>query len=292
MEPGRRVVLISPVRDEAETLQRTIDSVVAQTVQPVRWLIVDDGSTDETAEIADRAAAEHDWIAVLRREDRGHRAIGGGVIETFDAGLAQIDVPHDFIGKLDGDLEFGPHYLERALECFAQDPRLAATSGKVFRWNGDRLEPEFSMVDESVAGCFKLYRRSAFDAIGGFVRAVMWDGIDFHRALQAGFRTRSLEDEALRIVHFRPMGSSDRGILRGRMRWGRGQYFMGSTPAYVLASGVFRMRERPYVLGGLCIILGFGVAALRRDSRYDDPVFRTRLRAWQWQRLRSLLGLA
>ncbi len=291
-EIGRRILLVSPVRDEAETLQRTIDSVVAQTVQPVQWIIVDDGSTDGTAAIADRAADEHAWIRVHRRENRGHRSVGGGVIETFDAGLAVADAEHDFVGKLDGDLEFSPCYLARALEIFAADDQLAAVSGKVYYRVGDDFAPEFSMVDESVAGCFKLYRRGAFEAIGGFVRAVMWDGIDFHRARQAGYRTLSVEDEDLRIIHFRPMGSSDRNIYRGRMRWGRGQYFMGSTFAYVLASGVFRMREKPYVLGGVFIVAGFLIAALRGDERYESPGFREGLRRWQWQRLRSLVGLA
>jgi len=188
---------------------------------------------------------------------------------------------------MDVDLEFGPHYLERMLEHFERDERLAGASGKVFRREGDREVEEF-MIDEMVAGQFKLYRREAFEAIGGFVRELMWDGIDFHHARMLGFRTASLHDPELRIRHLRLMGSSDRGIYRGRLRWGRGQWFMGSAFPYVAASGLFRMREKPYVLGGLLIIAGYLGAALRRAPRYGDRAFRRELQRWQYARLRGL----
>jgi len=256
-------------------------------VRPVRWIIVDDGSRDRTPEILRAAAAELPWLHVVRRADRGYRALGGGVIDAFYAGLAEADVPYDYVAKLDVDLEFGPRYLETLFEHFERDPRLAGASGKVFRREGDREVEEF-MIDEMVAGPFKVYRRDAFEAIGGFVREVMWDGIDFHRARMLGYRTASLPDPELRILHLRLMGSSDRSIYRGRLRWGRGQWFMGSAFPYVLASGLFRMREKPYVIGGLLIIAGYLDAALRRLPRYDDEAFRRELHRWQYQRLRKL----
>jgi len=283
------IVIVSPCRDEERTLERTLACMRAQTLPPLRWVIVDDGSRDRTPEILARAAAETPWIRVVRREDRGYRKVGGGVIDAFYDGLAAVDVDYDFVAKLDVDLEFSPTYLERILAEFDRDPKLAAASGKVFRREGDRLVEEF-MIDEMVAGQFKLYRRDAFEAIGGFVREVMWDGIDFHRARMAGFRTRSFPDPELRILHLRLMGSSDRNVLRGRLRWGRGQWFMGSTFPYVLASGIFRMRERPYLTGGLLIIAGYLQAALRREERYGDPGFRNELRRWQRRRLLKLLA--
>jgi glycosyltransferase involved in cell wall biosynthesis len=286
-EPARRIVIVSPCRDEARTLERTIASLRAQTVRPVRWIVVDDGSRDATAEILRNAAAELPWLRVVRRADRGYRALGGGVIDAFYEGLAAVDVPYDFIAKMDVDLEFGPRYLERLLDHFEREPQLAGASGKVFR-REDNGEVEEFMIDEMVAGQFKLYRREAFEAIGGFVRELMWDGIDFHHARMLGFRTASLHDPELRILHLRLMGSSDRGIYRGRLRWGRGQWFMGSAFLYVLASGLFRMREKPYVLGGLLIVAGFLGAALRGAPRYGDRAFRRELRRWQYARLRGV----
>jgi glycosyltransferase involved in cell wall biosynthesis len=284
----QRVVIISPCRDEERTLERTIACVRAQTHPPMRWVIVDDGSRDRTPEILARAAAEIPWVRIVRREDRGFRKVGGGVIDAFYDGLAAVDVDYDFVAKMDVDLEFSPRYLERLLQEFEHGPQLAAASGKVFRPEGERLVEEL-MIDEMVAGQFKLYRRAAFEAIGGFEREVMWDGIDFHRARMCGFRTVSLADPELRILHLRLMGSSDRGVYRGRLRWGRGQWFMGSWFPYVLASGVYRMQERPYVIGGLLVVVGYLQAALRREPRYQDLAFRQNLRRWQRGRLGRLL---
>jgi hypothetical protein len=117
----------------------------------------------------------------------------------------------------------------------------------------------------------------------------MWDGIDFHRARMEGFRTASLPDLELRIIHLRLMGSSDRNVLQGRLRWGRGQWFMGSAFSYVLASGIFRMREKPYVIGGLLIAVGFLAAAFQCAPRYEHPGFRRSLRRWQYNRLVGLV---
>jgi len=282
------VLVISPCRNEARTLARTVACMERQTLKPVRWVIVDDGSSDDTPLVLAEAAARIPWLQVVRRRDRGFRHVGGGVVDAFYAGLETANVSYDYVAKLDVDLEFAPRYLEHALEHFAQDSRLAAISGKVFRPEGEGFVEEF-MIDEMVAGQFKLYRREAFEEIGGFVREVMWDGIDFHRCRMRGWRTASVKDPELRITHLRLMGSSDHGIYRGRLRWGEGQWFMGSSPFYVFASGVFRMRERPRVIGGLLIICGYLRAALSRRPRYGEPAFRRSLRSWQAQRLRRLL---
>ena len=286
--PVLPLVAVSPVRNEAQTLERTIASMVAQTRRPTQWVIVDDGSTDRTAEIVMAAAKKHGWIQLVQRPDRGFRKLGGGVIEAFDEGLAAADDLWDYVAKVDADIEFPADYLAVLMEYFREDPELGAASGKVFLMEEGSATENF-MIDEMVAGQFKVYRREAFEAIGGFVHEVMWDGIDFHRARMEGWRTRSFDDPRLRISELRPMGASDRSIFRGRMRWGRGQWFMGSWMPYILASGLFRMRERPLVVGGLLIVLGYLWAALRGDPRYEDERFRHELHRWQKERLRSLL---
>jgi biofilm PGA synthesis N-glycosyltransferase PgaC len=283
-----RIVLISPCRDEEETLERTLACVMRQTLVPAQWIIVDDGSTDRTPEILEKAAKEASWITVISRNDRGFRKVGGGVIDAFYAGHEAIDVDYDFVAKMDVDLEFSPRYLERAMQIFAQRPKLACLSGKVFRPEGTGRVEEF-MIDDMVAGQFKLYRREAFDKIGGFVREVMWDGIDFHRCRLEGFETASIADPLLDITHLRLMGSSDKSVYRGRMRWGAGQWFMGSSLSYVIASGVFRFREAPIVAGGLLIIWGYIRAGLGGNPRYEDARFRKSLRSWQSDRLVGVL---
>ena len=126
-----RIVLISPCRDEEGTLGRTIESVRAQTHPPDRWVVVDDGSRDRTPDILERAAAEIPYLRVVRRSDRGFRKLGGGVIDAFYEGLASVEIPYDFIAKMDVDLEFSPRYLERILEYFERDPEArAARAGR------------------------------------------------------------------------------------------------------------------------------------------------------------------
>jgi glycosyltransferase involved in cell wall biosynthesis len=292
---GRRVLVVTPARDEAERLPATIASMVAQTVRPALWVIVDDGSADATARIALDAAAAHPWIRVVRRADRGSRALGSGVVQAFYDGLRAAtelaeDLRADYVAKVDADITFGPRYLERALERFEEDPGLGIASGKVFRPETGGDVEEF-MIDEHVTGAWKLYRRTCFEGIGGLVPAVMWDGIDFHRARQTGWRTRSFADADLRILHHRLMGSSDRNVYVGRIRWGRGQWYMGSNPLYVLGSALFRMRERPFVVGGLLLFWGYVSGWLKGLPRYDAPEFRREMRAWQRARLlRALTG--
>jgi len=286
--PTVPVVLVSPVRDEEKLIRLTLDSVVAQTVLPVEWVIVDDGSKDRTAEIVQEYAEKHPFIRLVRRPDRGFRKVGGGVVAAFKFGESQIITPdYQYVAKLDGDLSFGPRYLESMLQKFAADPKLAAVSGKVFRSEGGALVEEF-IIDEQVAGNFKLYRRDAFADIGGFVEEVMWDGIDTHMSRMKGYNTLSFYDPEAWMLHHRLMGSSDRNVYKGRLRWGRGIWFMGYHPLYALASGVFRMREKPFIIGGILIFAGYVGAAMTNKPRYENLEFRRYLQNWQMGELRKL----
>lgn len=282
----RRYVVVSPVRDEAEYLQRTVDSMLAQTVRPVLWIIVDDGSMDDTPDIASRAAQAYDWIRLRRRPDRGARNVGAGVVEAFYEGLSLVRLDdYEYVCKLDGDVEFGPTYFERLVEKFEADERLGTASGKCWDksdcgWVLLRTSDEFSM------GACKFYRTSCFKDMGGFVKEVMWDGIDCHRCRMKGWKACSFHDEELRVYELRPMGSSEKSIIHGRLRWGRGQYFMGTHWIYAVAIATYRMFDRPFVIGGLCIFLGYLAGYLRRIDRYDDLDFRRHLHRWQLARLR------
>ena len=285
-----RLLVISPAKDEAQYIERTIHSMVSQTFRPTLWIVVDDGSTDQTGEIAERAARGHDWIRVLRRPPGTQRRVGPGVIEAFYAGLGLVHLEDfDFVCKLDADLEFAPGYFAELMDRFARNPRLGTASGKTWIPVGDHFVQERT-GDEFSHGVAKLYRRECFEQIGGFVREVMWDGIDCHRCRMLGWEAVSYPDPELRILHLRQMGSSHRSVFHGRMRWGRGQYFMGTHPLYALGISVYRMLERPWILGGLGILAGYVGAWLRRQPRYEDPEFRRFLHAWQFQELKRRLS--
>lgn len=287
-------VVITPARNEEEFLGETIRSMELQTLRPRRWIIVDDGSTDTTPEIAAEAGKKHDWIQVLNRQKRPDRQVGGGVVRAFEAGLEMVkDLDYRYLCKLDGDLKMGTRYFERLLEYFDRDPKMGTLSGKSYlasRWKSADFSarPEYTSNEFSL-GAAKFYRRECFEAIGGFVKEVMWDGIDCHRCRQLGWKAASVDEPDLKIYHLRQMGSSHHNVFHGRMRHGRGQYFMGTHPLYMIASGLFRMKERPCVLGGIMMILGYFKAALAGARRYEDSAFRKHLHGWQMARLRSLI---
>lgn len=282
--PSRRYCLISPCRDEARYIRRTLESVAAQTVLPALWLIVDDGSTDETPAILQEYQQRLPYLRVLRREDRGRRSVGPGVVDAFYAGYEAINSEDfQYITKLDVDLDLPPRYFERLMELMEADPRLGSVSGKpYFSTAGGRMVAEVC-GDEMSVGMTKFYRRHCFEEIGGFVREVMWDGLDCHRSRMLGWKAASLDEPELRFEHLRPMGSSDRGILKGRMRHGFGQYFMGSSFPYVAASAAYRLAHPPRLLGSAAMLWGYLWACLTRQPRYQDPQFRRFIRKYQWR---------
>ncbi|MEL6500620.1 MAG: glycosyltransferase family A protein [Cyanobacteria bacterium J06623_1] len=284
--PKHRMVIISPVRNEGNFIQGILNSMIGQTIKPVEWIIVDDGSSDETFTIASEAAKLYDWIRVVKKIDRGFRAVGPGVVETFYYGYQRIQSEeYDFICKMDADLELPSRYFETLLAFFERDPYLGAASGKPFLQEDGQLVEERTH-DEMVCGQINFYRRQCFDDIGGFVREVHWDGIAFHRARMEGWRTRSIRHPDLNYIHRRLMGSSEAGIIRGRMRWGKGQYFMGTHPLFLLAITCYRMLERPFVLGGMMIFVGYCRAYFSSLGRYENYAFRRSLHAWQMERLK------
>ena len=288
-KPVVPLAIISPVRDEARYVRLTLEAMLAQSVQPQEWLFVDDGSTDETHAIITSYASEHPWIRVINRNDRGFRQLGSGVIAAFNFGRERLANPeYRFIAKLDGDMSFSPRYLEVMLEKLESEPKLAAVSGKVFRPERDGFVEEF-IIDEMVAGQFKLYKRNAFDDIGGFTQTILWDGIDIHRCRMKGYKTLSFHHPEARLIHHRLMGSSDSSVFKGRVRLGRGIWFMGYHPLYAVASGLFRMHEKPYVVGGLIIVGAYLYAAIRRETRFPDAEFIRNLQQWQIAQLRARL---
>lgn len=262
-------------------MRQTLDTVVAQTIRPARWVIVDDGSTDETAGILAEYAAQHDWIVVVTRVDRGRRAVGPGVIEAFYAGFETIDPSqYDYLCKLDLDLNLPSAYFEGLIKRMEANPRIATCSGKAYVWERGELVNE-RHGDETSIGASKFYRMSCFTQLGGFVREVMWDGIDGHRCRMQGWIACSWDDPDLRFIHLRPMGSSQTSIFTGRMRHGFGQYFMGTGFLYMLANAANRLNEKPYVVGSLAMVWGWLWSWLQHKPRYDDPAFRRFLRRYQ-----------
>jgi poly-beta-1,6-N-acetyl-D-glucosamine synthase len=283
---GRRYCLITPCRDEGHFIRTTLETTCAQSILPALWIIVDDGSTDDTPRILEEFSRQYDFIRVVSRSDRGARAVGPGVIEAFYEGLSYVNLSDfDYIVKFDGDLEIPYGYFERIMERMEADCLLGNLSGKLFQRRPDGTLVEERTGDENAVGPVKFYRVECFKDIGGFVREASWDGIDGHICRMKGWIAQSIDDPELRIVHLRPMGSSQQNIIVGRVRWGRGKYYMGSAWYYAIASAIYRSAERPYVFGGLAILWGYFKAMVDGHPRYQNAEYISYLRKFEREQL-------
>jgi biofilm PGA synthesis N-glycosyltransferase PgaC len=284
-------VIITPVRNEGPHFHQTIDSVLSQTLRPQAWIIVDDGSTDITPLLADAAAAQHPWIRVVHRTDRGFRKQGGGVIEAFYDGFSKLStlnpqpstIEWDFLVKLDGDLSFSADYFEQCFARFAADPQLGIGGGRVYcRVNGATVEDSPGDPAFHVRGATKIYRRATWDAIGGLVRAPGWDTLDEVKANMLGWKTCSFHD--LRLVQLKPTGSAD-GSWKNWVKNGRANYITGYHPLFMLLKCFKRVFQPPYGLAALGLIGGFCAGYIKRLPQVPDPDLIRYLRQQQMNRL-------
>jgi biofilm PGA synthesis N-glycosyltransferase PgaC len=281
---NHQYVIISPVRDEGKFIEETIQSVLGQSNRPSEWIIVDDGSTDRTAQIVDRYASEYSWIRALHRTNRGFRKSGGGVVEAFNDGLSVLRrADWDFIVKLDGDLIFAPDYFEKCFEHFRNDPSLGIGGGTIYHVlkGKEKIEkvPRFH-----VRGATKIYKRECWEAIGGLWVAPGWDTIDEVKANMLGWRSRSFSD--VRLHHQRLTGTAE-SRWKDCVKIGRAWYVSGYHPIYMASSSVLRMLRTPYFLGSAGLLYGFISGYLKRIPQVDDPRLICYLRE---QQVRRLLG--
>jgi glycosyltransferase involved in cell wall biosynthesis len=277
-----RYAIVTPARDEGKNIGATIQAVIAQTVRPQQWIIVDDGSSDDTRSIAEQYARQFPWITVLPRADRGCRKNGGGVIEAFNDGYTHVvNLPWDFIVKLDGDLTFPANYFEQCLQEFIDDSSLGIGAGALYNVTpqGHQFEPHPWF---HVRGATKIYRRECWEQIGGLWPGAGWDTIDEVKANMVGWRTRTFP--AIPAYHHRMTGAADGG-WRNNVKNGRGNYAAGYHPLYALARCVRQSFVKPYLIGGLGMLYGFIAAYWQRMKRIDDPQLIRYIRRQQMSRL-------
>jgi hypothetical protein len=280
-----RYIVITPVRDEEKYIESTLQAVVNQTIVPIEWVIVDDGSSDRTGAIADEYAAKYPWIHVVHRENRGFRKSGGGVMEAFYAGFGILrSKSWDYIVKLDGDLGFSSDYFEKCFAHFDRDPKLGIGGGDIVH------DIEGTMkVEENprfhVRGATKIYKRECWDAIGGLFPATGWDTIDEVKANMLGWATYAFPE--LRLHHHRFTGSED-GLFRDRVKHGVACYVSGYHPLFVAASCLRRLTKKPRVTGSIGMMYGFLKSHFTRPPRLNDRSYFAYIRG---QQLRRLCGM-
>ena len=279
-----RYVVITPVRDEEANIGFTIESMAKQTILPVEWIIVNDGSTDKTGAMLDAAAKQYPWIRPVHRVNRGFRKSGGGVVEAFNEGYKILTChERDFTVKFDGDLSIAPDYFEKCFERFAQDPKLGVGGGTICHTiNG------VEVVDTSLAfhvrGATKIYRQACWEGLGGLWPAPGWDTFDEVKANRLGWTTRSFPD--LHLMHHKYTGSVD-GPWGDLVKNGRANYICGYHPLFMFAKCVRRLLEKPYLIGPPALAWGFLSGYLKGIPQVDDKETIAYLRK---QQMGKLLG--
>jgi glycosyltransferase involved in cell wall biosynthesis len=290
-------VLVTPARNEADFIEQTIRSVVAQTVLPRKWVIVSDGSTDGTDEIVQRYAKEFDWIELVRMPERRDRQFAAKA-HAFNAGCARLkDVPFDIIGNLDADITFDADYFSFLLSKFEQAPKLGV-AGTPFVEDHERLNQHtyaHQFADAShVSGACQMFREKCFNEVGGYVpvKAGAIDWIAVTTARMKGWQTRTFTEKV--CFHHRKLGvgSGSHGKLRMRFHYGRKAYLVGGHPVWECLRGMFQMRQKPFVIGGLWFISGYLWAAVRRSERATSRELMNFHRGEQVARLKRVLKIS
>ncbi len=262
----KRCVAITPARDEEALLPQLIDAMVAQTVRPERWIVIDDGSADGTGEIIDLAAQNNRWIEAHHLPRNAARAPGGeSVVMRFLAPEVWRDC--DAILRLDADLTFEPRFIESILAEFEVDAHLGIGGPTLWepvggQWR-ERVAPSFH-----TRGAAKIYSRACFEQIGGLEAGLGWDTIDEVRALTSGYTTRSFRH--IVAYHHRPQGAAS-GAWDSRKAAGRAAYNIGYSPVFLLARAMRLAVGWPPILNGAALLMGYAESTIKRSPRRVSP---------------------
>jgi glycosyltransferase involved in cell wall biosynthesis len=275
-------IIITPVRNEEEYIEKTIVSVARQTIKPAEWVIVNDGSTDNTGKIIDEFSRQYPWIHTVHRENRGFRKAGGGVMEAFYDGYNSIQSREfDFIVKLDGDLSFGEDYFEKCFREFDKDSKLGIGGGMVVHEIREKLELEEAPLFH-VRGATKIYRKACWEAIGELIKAPGWDTLDEVKANMLGWKTRSFPE--IILIHHRFTGQAD-GPWRNWVKNGTANYISGYHPLFMSFKCLKRIFQKPYVIGSIGLFYGFIEGYMKKIPQINDKKLIAYLRKQQLKRL-------
>ena len=279
-------VLITPARNEEAFIEKTIQSVISQTILPKKWIIVSDGSTDKTDEIVKKYMARNNWIELLRMPEHKERHFAAKAI-CFNAGCQKVkSLKYDVIGNLDADISFEKDYFEFLLSKFAENPRLGV-AGTPFIEGSFHYDYNFTSI-EHVSGACQIFRRECFEEIGGYI-PIKGGGIDWVAVITArmkGWKTRTFAERML--IHHRKMGIGNNSFMMGWFKQGIADSSIGNHPLWQIFRTFYQMTKKPYIIGGLFLFFGYAWAFL---SMIKKPVSREFIkfhRNEQMQRLKNI----
>jgi len=281
-------VLITPARNEEKFIEKTIQSMIAQTALPVQWVIVNDGSTDATAAAVRQYLPRHPWMKLVELPVHRDRSFAGKV-HAFNAGLGTVKhLEYEVIGNLDADLSFDPHYMEFLLGKFAADASLGV-AGTIFHEEGYSSATDSFEGQNHVAGGCQLFRRKCFEDVGGYIphRGGGIDWIAVTTARMKGWKTRSFREKY--FFHYRSLGTAERSVLSSTFSYGEKDYYLGGHPLWEAVRAAYRLTKKPYLLGGAALYVGYLSASLRQMERPVSEELMQFHRNEQMQKLKAIL---
>ncbi|QJT07744.1 glycosyltransferase [Oceanidesulfovibrio marinus] len=282
-------VLITAARDEAQYIGATIESVIAQDIQPLRWVIVSDGSTDETDAIVESFAGRHGFIRLLRRQGSAQRDFSSKVMALREGMALLEDIACPYLGILDADVTFGPDYYRALLQLFDENPKLGIAGGGLWDKTPGGFVRQVQSLG-SVSGPVQMFRRACYEQIGGYQPVTCGeDAVAEISARMHGWETRTFPE--LKVLHHRLTGTEGAGVWKARVRLGVQDHRIGYTPLFEIVRAVSRLRERPCVLGAAALLAGYFGARLRREPYQVSSEFRAYFRREQLHRLKARIGL-
>jgi poly-beta-1,6-N-acetyl-D-glucosamine synthase len=275
-----RFITITPARDEEKFLPRLIASMTAQTLKPARWIIIDDGSTDATAEILDKAAEQHRWIDV-KHLPQGRERLPGGESILMQFLPKEVWQDYDAILRLDADITFKPDFADLLATEFSREPKLGIAGATLYEPEGTAWR-EIRSPGFHTRGAVKMYSRECFEAIGGLSTGLGWDTLDEARAMMLGYKSRSFRH--IRAYHHRPQGAAG-GYLQANLAAGRAAYNVGYHPLFLMMRAAKRGLSWPPVIGGMFLFAGYLEGYLRRNQKIAPPELVKFIRRQQLRRL-------
>ena len=282
-------VLITPARNEEANIEKTIKSVISQTLLPKKWVIVSDGSTDRTDEIVKHYLAQNSWMELIRMPERRDRSFAAKV-NCFNAGYEKVNnIKYDVIGCLDADVSFDKDYLEFLVEKFTQTPELGV-AGTPFVENGYSSVADSFEGERHVAGGCQLFRRNCFEAIGGYIpnKAGGIDWIAVTTARMKGWTTRSYKEKY--FFHYRSLGTAESSSIMSSFNYGKKDYYLGGHPLWEIFRVIYRMTKKPFIIDGLAIMSGYLWGFLTQMERPVSQELMKFHRHEQIQKLKLILN--
>ena len=283
-----KYVLITAAKNEEFFIEKTIQSILNQTIKPERWIIVSDGSTDQTDKIVKQYKNQYKFIDLIALPPKKQRNFSSKVNALNQALIRFEQTEYDFIGNLDADVTLDRSYYEEVFHTFQSNPKLGIAGGIILDCIGDKVYPQNISLN-SVAGAIQVFRKECFENIGYYL-PFKYGGEDAYMEILArmmGWEVQTLAE--LKVYHHRPTGTSMGSLSRANLRNGKMFYTLGYSPFFLLVRCFYRIFDKPVLIGSILNIIGYFTAFIKKEKCPAGETFIKFVRNEQKERLRSFL---